>query len=89
MRSLLTDARHAVRMLIKRPALSALVVMTLSLGLGANAAIFALIDSVLLRPFTVPNLDRLVMVSETSPSDGIGGQESVSPANFLDWKTPG
>ena len=86
MRSLLTDARHAVRMLIKRPALSALVVMTLALGLGANAAIFALIDSVVLRPFTVPNLDRLVLVTETSPSDGIGGQESVSPANFLDWK---
>ena len=86
MRSLLTDARHAVRMLIKRPALSALVVMTLSLGLGANAAIFGLIDSLILRPFTVPNLDRLVMVSETTPSRGADTQESVSPANYLDWK---
>ena len=51
----------------KRPALSALVIITLALGLGANAAIFSVIDSLILRPFTVPNLDRLAMVSETTP----------------------
>ena len=86
MRSLLTDVQHAVRTLTKRPGLSALIVMTLSLGLGANAAIFGLIDSLILRPFTVPNLDRLVMVSETTPAGGRDTQETVSPANYLDWK---
>ena len=86
MRSLVTDVRHATRSLLKRPALSALVIVTLALGLGANATIFALIDSVVLRPFTVPNLDRLVMVSETAPYLTFGAQETVSPANYRDWK---
>jgi len=86
MRSLMIDARHAVRTLWKRPALTALVVVILSLGLGANAAIFELIDSVVLRPFTIPQLDRLVMVAETSPRFSSETQETVSPANYLDWK---
>ena len=86
MRSLIADIRHAARSLVKRPALTALVVITLSLGLGANAAIFELIDSLILRPFTVPELDRLVMVSEDAPSMGGELQESVSPANYFDWK---
>ena len=86
MRSLLADTRHALRGLIKRPALTALIVMTLSLGLGANAAIFELIDSLILRPFTVPELDRLVMVSEDAPYMAGEMQESVSPANYFDWK---
>jgi putative ABC transport system permease protein len=86
MRSLVTDIRHALRGLGKRPALGALVVVTLALGLGANATIFALIDAVILRPFTVPNLDRVVMVGETAPYLSFGVQESVSPANYRDWK---
>ena len=86
MRSLLTDIRHASRSLLKRPALSALVVLTLALGLGANAAIFGLIDAVVLRPFTIPQLDRLVMVAETGADVAIDVQETVSPANYLDWK---
>ena len=86
MRSLITDTRHATRSLLKRPGLTALVVVTLSLGLGANAAIFSVIDSLILRPFTVPNLDRLMMVAETAPDISIDIQETVSPANYLDWK---
>jgi putative ABC transport system permease protein len=86
MRSLAVDLRQAVRTLLKRPALSALVVITLALGLGANAAIFQVADALLLRPFTIPDVDRIVMVSETSPSIGNDTQETVSPANFLDWK---
>ena len=87
MRSLVIDARQAVRTLWKRPALTALVVVILALGLGANAAIFELIDSVVLRPFTIPQLERLVMVAETSPRSSAETQETVSPANYLDWKT--
>ena len=86
MRSLLTDARHSVRSMVKRPALSALVVITLALGLGANAAIFEVIDALILRPFTIPEIDRLVMVAETEPGNSLDTQQTVSPANYIDWK---
>ena len=62
-------------------------ILTLALGLGANAAVFENIDALILRPFTIHDVDRVVMVAETSPQAGDGGaRESVSPANFLDWK---
>jgi putative ABC transport system permease protein len=86
MRSLVTDTRHAVRTLAKRPALSSLVVLTLALGLGANAAIFQVIDALILRPFTIPQLERLVMISETGLDMQGESQETVSPANYLDFK---
>jgi putative ABC transport system permease protein len=87
MRTLMTDVTHAMRMMIKRPALTGLVVLTLALGMGANATIFETIDALVLRPFDFPNLDRIVMIAETEPGSTYGGaQEAVSPANFLDWK---
>jgi putative ABC transport system permease protein len=86
MRRLMIDVRHAYRGLFKRPGLSALVIGTLALGLGANAAIFAVVDSVVLHPFTVPNLERLVMIAETAPYLDNQTQETVAPANYLDWK---
>lgn len=87
MRTLGLETRYALRSLGKRPGLSALVVLTLALGLGANAAIFEMVDALVLRPFTIPQIDRIVMVAETSPDEGIGNaNETVSPANFLDWK---
>lgn len=86
MSSLAFDIRQAVRSQLKRPALSALVIVTLALGLGANAAIFQVIDALLIRPFTIPDVDRIAMVAETGPNIGIDTQETVSPANFADWK---
>ena len=86
MRSLLTDTRQAARGLLKRPALSALVVGTLALGLGANAAIFEVIDALMLRPFTLRDVDRVALVAETAPDLEFDAQETVSPANYLDWK---
>jgi putative ABC transport system permease protein len=88
MRTLGLETRYALRSLWKRPGLSALVILTLALGLGSNAAVFENIDALILRPFTIHDVDTVVMVAETSPqADGIGGaRESVSPANFLDWK---
>ena len=83
------DSKHDTRCasLWKRPGLSALVILTLALGLGANAAVFENIDALILRPFTIHDVDRVVMVAETSPQGGYGGaRERVSPANFLDWK---
>ena len=86
MNSLAVDVRQAVRTLSKRPLLSALVVLTLAFGLGANAAIFQVVDALLIRPFTLADVDRIVMVSQTGPDVGIDTQETVAPANFADWK---
>ncbi len=70
MRTLGLETRYALRSLWKRPGLSALVILTLALGLGANAAVFENIDALILRPFTIHDVDRVVMVAETSPQDG-------------------
>ena len=86
MNSLSIDVRQALRTLLKRPVLSALVVVTLALGLGANAAIFQVVDALLLRPFTLADVDRIVMVTQTGPDVGLDTQETVAPANFLDWR---
>ncbi len=77
------DLRLAARMLRKQRGLSAAVILTLALGIGANGAIFALVDTVLLRELPLPNSERLVMIwerTETSP------EGAVSPANLVDWK---
>ena len=83
MRTLRFEIRQALRSIFKRPALAGMLIVTLALGLGANAAIFALIDALVLRPFTMPDVDRIVMVSHTRDDD-LDRQESVSPADFLD-----
>jgi putative ABC transport system permease protein len=59
--------------------------LTLALGLGANAAVFNIIDALVLRPFPLPDVDRLMMLSETGPQIEYR-REAVSPANFLDWR---
>ncbi|MEP6915667.1 MAG: ABC transporter permease, partial [Acidobacteriota bacterium] len=78
--------RYALRSLWKRPGVSALVVLTLAIGIGANAAIFEMIDALVLRPFAMPDVERIAMVAEASPASGADSRETVSPANFLDWK---
>lgn len=67
--------------------MSALLVVTLGLGLGANVAMFSLLDAMLLRPLDFPKLDRLVRLWETHPAAEMYEQWNVSPANFLDWQT--
>jgi putative ABC transport system permease protein len=79
------EIRYAFRALVKRPGITALIVLTLALGLGANATIFAMIDALVIHPFPFPNADRIAFVYETAPSSAFK-QESVSPANFLDWR---
>lgn len=85
MRTLLSECRVATRALWRQPLVSAVVIATLALGLGANAATFGMIDALLLRPFTIPNVDRLVVLSELSPQDPYP-QEAVSPGNYLDLR---
>jgi putative ABC transport system permease protein len=81
----LKDVRYGWRGLWKRPLVTLTVVATLALGLGANAAIFNVIDRLVLRPFPFADPDSVVMLSETAPELEFK-KESVSPANFLDWR---
>jgi putative ABC transport system permease protein len=85
MRSLALETRHALRAMLQRPATTAIVVLTLALGLGANAAIFGIIDALVIRPFHFPDPDRITLVAETEPGSS-DRQETTSPANFLDWR---
>lgn len=77
--------RHATRSLVGRPALALLAVVTLGLGIGANTAIFSVINVVLLKPLPFEDPDRLVMVWSTAPNQGLVEGFSSYP-DFRDWR---
>ena len=83
MNTLLQDLRYGVRMLLKHPGVSIVAIITLALGIGANTAIFSVVNAVLLRPLTYHDPDRLVSLWENVPNHG---RWRASPANFHDWK---
>ncbi len=85
MRTLLHETRLAARALVRQPTVSLAIVFTLAIGLGLNAATFGMADALLLRPFTIPTVDRLVVLSELSANDPYL-QESVAPGNYLDLR---
>jgi predicted permease len=84
-RNLLFDVRYAARSLGKSPGFAAAAVLTLALGVGANTAVFSLVNAVLLRPLPYEQPDRLVLVWESAPFFGTR-DSPVSPANYVDWK---
>ena len=82
---MLHDIRLALRSLARTPGFTAVVVLTLALAIGANSAIFTVIDSVLLRPLPYAAPERLVMLWERSVNDP-DGHEHINPENFRDWR---
>lgn len=85
METLLQDLAYSIRMFLKRPGFTSVVVLTLALGIGATTAIFCVINAVLLRPLPFKEPERLVMVWDTNVQKGVS-QDQVAPGNFMDLR---
>jgi putative ABC transport system permease protein len=83
LREIRQDAMYGVRMLTKDRGFTAVAIVTLALGIGANSAMFAVADATLLRPLPFPDPDRLVMISEIRRDGSPGGQ--INPLDLVDW----
>ena len=83
MTSFWQDIRYGLRMLLKNPGITVIVIVALALGIGANTAIFSVVNAVLLRPMPYEESDRLVLVNE---KNAVLDEMSISYPNFTDWR---
>ena len=88
MRTLLTDVNYGTRVLLKNPGFATVAVLVVALGIGANTAIFSVVNAVLLRPLAFDQPERLVSLYHIPPPASFPGMTlfAVSPANFQDWR---
>src|SRR5438876_3457025 len=82
---IMNDLKFAFRQLLKNPALTAVAVLTLALGIGASVAIFSVVNTVLLRQLPYRNPERVVVVSELNPAKG-GEQTAAATPGFIHWR---
>ena len=80
---ILQDLKYGLRTLAKNPGFAIVALAILGIGIGANAAIFSIVDGVLLKPSPFKEVDRMVQVLEKPPG---GGRNSISTLNYLDWE---
>src|SRR4029453_9278855 len=85
MQKLLHDLRFGARILSKKPGFTLIAVLAIALGTGAVTTIFSAADATMMRPFSFPNQDRLVMLFERNPEVGIT-RGSASPGNVMVWR---
>ena len=85
METLFKDLRYGIRSLLKQPAFTLIAIATLALAIGANSAMFTVVNSVLLRPLQFPESDRLVAFQAVNPARGIA-QSNMSFPDVVDWK---
>jgi predicted permease len=86
MQTLWQDLRYGARMLLKRPGFTLIAVLMLALGIGANTAIFSVVNSLILRPLSYANAERLMTIWEDHQANGGPQTEWTSPTGFADWR---